>query len=139
MSVLTDLGYSWRENSWVFGATSGDHLTLGSRRTKLIRRFFCLFVLLLNVGAKANEGTDAPESNVQKSLEQWCESAKENERQELKRRILDICQSKGRPKKQCEQEAATYGSLSVSTLSKAAELPVCVQAAQYRKAHDSEK
>lgn len=105
----------------------------------MIGRFLCLIVVLLNVGAKANEGTDAPEPNVQMSLEQWCESAKENERQELKRRILEICQSKGRPKKQCEQEAATYGSLSVSTLSKAAELPVCVQAAQYSKAHSSDK
>jgi hypothetical protein len=105
----------------------------------LTRILIFLAIFLLSVGADANESAVAQEPDVQKSLDKWCESAKENERQELKRRITEICESKGRPSKQCTQEAATYGSLSISSLNKSAELPVCAQANEYRKVHRSEK
>lgn len=96
-----------------------------------------IFPLLLcaSMAVNAAETMDAAKPDVQASLDKWCESARATERQELQRRIIEVCKTKGRSDTQCNQEAAAYASMNVRSVDPSADIPVCVQAREYRKAH----
>jgi hypothetical protein len=101
----------------------------------LNRGFLYGFFVLMSLAASAAETTPAEVLAAQQTLDRSCESARANERQELQRRIVEICKSKGRSDAQCQQEAAAYSSMNIRGVAPSSDIPVCVQANDFRKAH----
>ena len=86
----------------------------------------------ISTGAQSGQSEDQV---MQKSLDDACERAKETEQAILRRRIFDVCKSKGREDVVCNREADQFGSMRIRSQDPTRDISVCEQALKFRKAH----
>ncbi len=89
--------------------------------------------------AAADQASGADNVTMLRTLEHLCQKARDAERQEIQRRIVQVCLKKGRSEERCTQEAKQYGNINIRSVDPSAEIPVCKQAGEYRKSLDAKQ